>query len=249
MNNPMLESALKFHDLIEKHQKILCLTGAGISTESGIRDYRSQGGLWKEYHPVTLQEFLDSEEMRIEYWRRKKETFPSMQSAQPNQGHLAIAELEARGKLLGLITQNIDGLHTKAGSSKIIEIHGTNMETICLSCQIVEPSEKTLIRLETEPAPRCLKCEGLLKPNTISFGQNLRAEDLQQSFQWAKQCDLMLCIGSSLVVEPAASIPVRAKQCGAKLVILNAESTPLDSFADWVIHAQIGSFFESLKHI
>lgn len=246
MNNPTTETALQFRSLIERHQKILCFTGAGISTESGIRDYRSQGGLWKEYRPVTLQEFLDSEDMRIEYWRRKKETFPSMQKAKPNSGHFAIAELEKQGKLLGLVTQNIDGLHAKAGNTKIIEIHGTNMETICLNCGMIESSAKVFPRLEKEAAPRCLKCGGFLKPNTISFGQDLRAADLQQAFQWAKQCDLLLCIGSSLVVEPAASIPVRAKQYGATLVILNSESTPLDRFADLVIHAQIGAFFESL---
>lgn len=221
----------------------MAFTGAGISTESGVSDYRSQGGLWQKYQPVTYQEFIESEDRRIEYWRRKKETYASMRDAQPNAGHKTLAALEERGILKGIITQNIDGLHQKAGSRSVLEIHGTNMETICLDCGVTEPFDLAYKRLiEGDPAPACLACGGLLKPNTISFGQSLNPDILGQCIRWAKTCDLMICIGSTLVVEPAASLPVTAKNYGAALVIINREPTPLDAMADLAVHTGIGEF-------
>lgn len=232
-----------FKQLIGTRKNIAAFTGAGISTESGISDYRSQGGLWQKYQPVTFQEFVESEEQRIEYWRRKKETYASMRDAEPNAGHKTLAALEEKGILKGIITQNIDGLHQKAGSRNVLEIHGTNMETLCLSCGKVEPFDLAYERLlQGETAPLCLTCGGLLKPNTISFGQNLDPDILGRSIRLAKSCDLMICIGSTLIVEPAASLPVTAKNYGAALVIINREPTPLDGIADLAVHTGIGDF-------
>lgn len=219
--------------LIASSSRIVFFTGAGISTESGISDYRSQGGIYERYRPVTIQEFLADEDSRKEFWRRKKEFYAQLKNAQPNAAHLAIAKLEAEGKVAGVITQNIDGLHQAAGSKKVFEIHGTNLEIICLSCENTTHYEATYKKLiQGTEIPLCEKCGGLLKTNTISFGQELNADTLQRSFQMARNCDLMIAVGSSLVVEPAASIPRRAKEMNSKLVIINRETTPLYVIAD-----------------
>ena len=246
MSTTMGEKAEKLKALIAQSARIVVFTGAGISTESGISDYRSQGGLWERYQPVTIQEFLADEEKRREYWRRKKETYVQMRDAQPNEGHFAIARLEKIGTLAGVITQNIDGLHRKAGSQNVIEIHGTNLEVICLSCGKLCPCDPIYDRLNSgEDIPLCQDCGGLLKPNTISFGQQLNPETLQRAYQWLQDCDLMIAVGSTLIVEPAASMPRIAKENGASLVIINRDSTPLDSSADLVVHAQIGPLLSS----
>jgi len=244
----IMDAALKsqlhtFKELLAAHEKIVAFTGAGISTESGIPDYRSKDGIWKRFQPITLQEFIADENQRIEYWRRKTEMYAVIRKAQPNAGHQALAAFEDAGKLLGLITQNIDGLHQKAGSKKILELHGTNMETICLDCGKIEHFDKVYERLLAgEEAPRCRGCQGLLKPNTISFGQNLNMGVLEMSAKWARTCDMMICAGSTLIVEPAASLPQTAKTYGAALVIINKEPTPLDGIADLVVHTAIGDF-------
>ena len=233
--------------LIAASTKIVCFTGAGISTESGISDYRSQGGVYNRYQPVTIQEFLENEESRREFWKRKKEFYRQLQTADPNAGHRALARLEQQGRMLGVITQNIDGLHQAAGSKKVLEIHGTNKEIICLSCGEVTPFEKTRARLfQGEEIPLCSLCGGLLKTNTISFGQELSSSLLQQAFMWTRNCDLMLAIGSTLIVEPAASIPRRAKEYGAKLVIINREATPLYTLADLNIGSTAGIILNQL---
>jgi NAD-dependent deacetylase len=232
---------------IKQSKNIVVFTGAGISTESGISDYRSKGGLWQRFQPVTIQEFLASEEKRIEYWQTKLELYESFKTAQPNDGHLSIFRLEQLNKLKAIITQNIDRLHHLAGNSvdKIFELHGNNRETICLSCKDITDWTHVYERLQNkEKAPRCLKCKGLLKPNTISFGQNLDPDVLEAAFNLASDCDLMLALGSTLVVEPAASLPRLAKRSGAKLVIINLSHTPLDAMADIKIEAPIG---ETLK--
>ena len=242
-------SSQQIAQLIQKSSKIISFTGAGISTESGISDYRSKGGLWDRFVPVTIQEFLVSEEKRKEYWQTKMDLYESFHFAQPNFGHQAIVKLEAMGKLKGIITQNIDGLHQMAGnkSEKILELHGTNRETICLSCQDITSWEEAYQRLKRgETAPLCLKCGGLLKPNTISFGQTLNAKVLNKAFDWAQSADLVLALGSTLVVEPAASIPRIAKQNGAKLVIVTLSDTPLDGLADIKVKASIGETFSQV---
>lgn len=228
---------------LDKAREIVVFTGAGISTESGISDYRSQGGLWQRFQPVTLQEFLADKAKRKLYWQRKLALYEENKDAQPNAGHQVIVQLERMGKLKALITQNIDGLHQMAGSSpeKILEIHGTSREVICLECGDIHPWDYAYQRLlNGEEAPLCEKCGGLLKPNTISFGQNLNPQVLDASFGHAYECDLMLVLGSSLVVEPAASLPRVAKEHGAWLVIITQSPTPLDHLADLKIEDSIG---------
>lgn len=234
---------------IEKSQAIVVFTGAGISTESGISDYRSQGGVWERFQPVTIQEFTADPGKRKLYWQRKLALYEQNKDARPNPGHAAIVELEKQGKLLALITQNIDGLHQQAGlcSDKILEIHGTNQEVICLTCQEIWPWQHAYERLQNgEDAPLCEKCGGLLKPNTISFGQNLNPAVLNQSFAYAADCDLMLVLGSSLVVEPAASIPRVAKENGAWLAIITQSQTPLDRVADLKMEDSIGRVMQEV---
>ncbi|MBN1687542.1 MAG: Sir2 family NAD-dependent protein deacetylase [Candidatus Omnitrophica bacterium] len=237
-NTPWIK---QLRDLVNHHSRLVVFTGAGISTESGISDYRSQGGLWQRFQPVTLQEFLADEDKRRLYWERKKFTMVQMKDAKPNLAHFAIARLERQGKITCVITQNIDGLHQLAGSRNVLEIHGTTREVICFGCQRIESFEPTLKRLEEgEEIPLCLKCGGLLKPNTISFGQNLNPEVLNRSIHHAESCDLMIAVGSTLVVEPAASMPRYAKGSGASLVIINRDPTPLDGIADLVIRENAG---------
>lgn len=245
------EAVNRLSELISEAKRIVVFTGAGISTESGIADYRSKGGLWERFQPVTIQEFVASPEKRKQYWQIKLELYHSFQTARPNAGHLAITQLEMLGKLRGLITQNIDGLHQLAGTGheKILELHGSNRETICLSCGDLTPWPEVYERLKSgEEALLCKKCQGLLKPNTISFGQSLDPEVLQKAVQWARDCDLFLAVGSTLIVEPAASLPRVAKQAGAKLVIITLSDTPLDFLADLRIHASIAdTLAEALK--
>lgn len=233
----------RLSEYLLQSKDIVIFTGAGISTESGISDYRSKGGLWDRFQPVTIQEFLSSEEKRKEYWRTKMELYASFKHAQPNVTHRAIVDIDQIGKLKGVITQNIDGLHQMAGldHAKVVELHGNNRETICLSCKDITPWQEVYLRLKNgEGAPRCLKCRGLLKPKTISFGQSLDPLVLNQAISWSRQCDLMLSLGSTLIVEPAASIPRMAKQNGAKLVIITLSETPLDNMADLKIQTSIG---------
>ena len=234
----------KLAEFVLESRKIVVLTGAGISTESGISDYRSKGGLWDRFQPVTIQEFIASEERRKEYWQQKMELYESLKSAKPNLGHRAIAEMETIGKLRGLITQNIDGLHQMAGTNpeKIAELHGTNRETICLSCGVLESWEEVYERLKAaDVSPLCESCGGLLKPNTISFGQALNPDLLQRAVEWSRDCDFFLAVGSTLIVEPAASLPRLAKRGGAKLAIVTLSETPLDDAADIKINSSIGS--------
>jgi len=228
---------------IDQSHEIVVFTGAGISTESGVSDYRSQGGIWKRFQPVTIQEFLADEDKRTLYWQRKLSLFEENKDAKPNIGHKAIVELERQGKLRALITQNIDGLHQAAGTSpeKILELHGTALEVICLSCGDLHSWDYAYDRLKNgEKAPLCEKCQGPLKPNTISFGQTLDPQVLEQSFNHVSQCDMMLALGSSLVVEPAASMPRMAKESGAVLAIITQSETPLDYLADLKIEDSIG---------
>ena len=238
----------RLSEFLRSANSILVFTGAGISTESGIPDYRSRGGLWDRFKPVTYREFLASEEKRAEYWAYKFHFMKEVLKARPNLGHAALAKLDLAGKLKGVITQNIDGLHQLAGipDEKILELHGTNRRTVCLSCGAYRPWEEVHARLASgEAIPLCLDCGGLLKPATISFGQELDPEVLRQALRWCEACDLMLCVGSTLIVEPAASLPLRAKQHGARLLILNLSETPLDRLADLRLEATAGPVLSS----
>ena len=232
---------------LSESRRAIAFTGAGISTESGIPDFRSPQGVWSKYQPVMFQEFLASADARRQYWRMKKEGYWEMRRAGPNAGHRALARLEAAGRLVAVITQNIDGLHQDAGSRRVLQLHGTNRSVICLKCEAQYDPDAIQARLEAgEEIPLCDRCGGLLKPATVSFGQQLPQSLLSEAFNLSMKTDLMLAIGSSLVVEPAASLPLQAKRNGARLVIINGTETPLDSVADVVLREPIG---ESLAEV
>ena len=238
-----------FKSAIDRSKRIVGFTGAGISTESDIPDYRSKGGIWDKFQPVYFDEFLSDEKKRFLYWQRKQELWKSMRGAVPNKGHMFFKRLYDERRLIGLVTQNIDGLHEKSGLPKdiMVNLHGTNLEVICLECGFIVPSEEVLDNLNLEQGvPLCSKCEGLLKPNTISFGQSLREEDLDEARTLSLSCDLMIVVGSTLVVQPAASFPLIAKKNGALLVIISLSETPLDNDADFVFHQKMGDFVDCI---
>ncbi|QQS44999.1 MAG: NAD-dependent deacylase [Acidobacteriota bacterium] len=234
-------------ELIKAAKRIAGFTGAGISTESGIPDFRSPNGIWARNRMIEYGEFISSREARIEYWRQKLEMWPEMRDARPNAGHYAFAELEKQGRLRALITQNIDGLHQMAGNTGVIELHGTSIEAGCLSCHRRIPMDEAVSRVEAgDPAPECELCGGMLKPATISFGQMMPEQEMRMAIEAASDCDLFLAVGSSLVVHPAASLPEIAKNRGARLVIINRTQTPLDGMADLVLRDEIGSVLPRL---
>jgi NAD-dependent deacetylase len=192
---------------------------------------------------IYFDEFMNDRDARIEAWRQKALVWPEMRDAQPNAGHQAFAELERQGKLMALITQNIDGLHQRAGNSpeKIIELHGTMLYAVCLSCRERISMDEAIARVQAgELAPTCRDCGGILKPATISFGQSMPAMEMEMAAIVSQQCEVFIAVGSSLVVYPAASFPEIAKQSGAALIIINRTPTPLDSIADLVINEEIG---------
>ena len=227
-------------------------TGAGISTESGIPDFRSPNGVWSRNRTVYFQEFMNNETDRIEYWRQKVESWPAMRDASPNPGHIAFVKLAREHKLIALITQNIDGLHQRSGlkADLVLELHGTTSKVTCLTCRDDISMDEAFERIsQGELAPKCRLCRGLLKPATISFGQTLPMNVLHESRQAAQTCTVFLSVGSSLVVEPAASLPLLAKQAGAKLIIVNQSKTPLDRFADFVFRDNISQVLPQLVGI
>jgi NAD-dependent deacetylase len=247
----MEELIRKATDLIRNSRKVIVFTGAGVSTESGIPDFRSPGGVWQKYDPEDFyyQKFISSEASREKYWQMSREFYEPLKNAQPNAAHLAVVELEGMGKLDCVITQNIDNLHQRAGTSpqKVIELHGTAVSVSCLSCRKKWPREEVQSwLLQGVRVPRCDACGGILKPDTVSFGQSMPPRETEESFHRARNCDLLIVIGSSLVVQPAASIPLEAKESGAKLVIVNRDPTYHDSYADVVIH---GSAREMIRKI
>ncbi|MBP7527366.1 MAG: Sir2 family NAD-dependent protein deacetylase [Syntrophorhabdaceae bacterium] len=244
--------------LIAGAKKVVVFVGAGLSTESGIPDFRSPGGVWDRYDPADFdfQNFLSRESSREKYWQMATEMYEAMKDAQPNAGHMAVAELERLGKLDCLITQNIDGLHFKAGNSgeKVLELHGTAMHVACLSCQKRYDRGPIQERVAAgEKAPRCDSCGGLLKPATISFGQSMPERETAEAFRRSAACDVFIVIGSSLVVYPAAQMPVEAKRAGAKLIIINRDATPCDSMATIVLRGPagptMGAILEKVKEI
>lgn len=232
-----------FADLVRDCERAVVFTGAGISTESGIPDFRSPGGIWTQMAPISYQDFVASEEMRREAWRRKFAMEDSFAAAVPNVGHAAISAMVRRGIASAVITQNIDGLHQASGvpDDKVIELHGNTTYARCLNCDHrygLDAIRKPF--LEEGKLPKCGHCGGMIKTATISFGQSMPEEPMQRAHEQATSCDLFIAIGSSLVVYPAAGFPLLAKEAGATLVILNREPTPLDDDADLVIHAEIG---------
>lgn len=230
--------------LVDEARRIVVLTGAGISTDSGISDYRGPNGVWTKNPAAekmaTLQHYVADPEVRRRSWRSRVDN--PMFSAGPNDGHRAVVTLERRGILHTLITQNVDGLHQAAGSDPalVVEVHGTAHEVTCLSCAERAPMERALARVRAgEEDPACRTCGGILKSATISFGQNLVEADLERAFLAATECDLLIAIGSTLGVYPIADTVPTALRAGARLVIVNAEATPFDSVADVVVRGSI----------
>jgi NAD-dependent deacetylase len=231
-------------DLIRESERILVFTGAGLSTESGIPDFRSPGGIWDRYDPsdFDFHKFVSDERAREKYWQMSTEYYEVMRDAVPNQAHLSIRRLEDIGKLLAIVTQNIDHLHHKAGNSpnKIIEIHGTAFSVSCLSCNKVYDRDEIEDRIKSGvTVPYCDDCSGILKPDTVSFGQAMPEDKMAKSLRHARECDLCIVLGSSLVVYPAASIPAHAVESRARLMIINRDDTPLDRQAALVIHDSV----------
>jgi NAD-dependent deacetylase len=238
-------------DMILQANKVVVFTGAGFSTESGIPDFRSPGGVWDQFDPSELnyQNILRSEEIREKYWRMHKMMWETIRDAQPNSGHYAVTDLYNMGKLDCVITQNTDGLHQKAGvpGEMVLELHGTMQWVDCMECGQRYPRAHAHDKmLAGEKVPRCDSCHGILKPSTVAFGQMMPQKETLEAEERSSQCDLFLAAGSSMVVYPAAQMPVVAKSCGAKLVILNLMPTPHDHHADVVISAKTG---ETLSQI
>jgi len=223
-------------------KKVIVFTGAGISTESGVPDYRSQGGLWDRFTPVYFDEFMSSEAARIRYWEQRMDMEKGLKQAQPNTGHMAIARLYAMGRLTAVITQNIDGLHQASGipGDRIIELHGNTRRVRCMTCRSLiswEAAENMI--LGGNNAPRC-GCGGYYKPDTISFGQAMPHKETQRAARLSSQCDLFLVVGSTLLVQPAALMPGYARDSGAFLAIINLSSTPYDSLCQVLIREKAG---------
>lgn len=238
-------------DLLRSSRKIVAFTGAGISTESGIPDFRSPGGVWTRYDPrdFTFDRYVESSEVRASSWRMRQEFFSRRLA--PNPAHEALARLEQAGRSLGVVTQNIDGLHQLAGSSNVIEIHGTAREVMCIGtrpvagtpegCGYTAPHEWAMDLVAAgDEDPSCPDCGGLVKSATVSFGQMLFPGVVEAAEALMARADLVLAVGSSLQVYPAAGLPVTAVNAGAALVIVNDEATPLDSVADLVLRGRAG---------
>ncbi len=249
--NATIEAIEQVAGWIDEAERVAVLTGAGISTDSGIPDFRGPKGLWTKNPEAekmaTIQNYVAEPEVRVRSWKSRLETLSG--NAEPNDGHRALVELERRGKLHALITQNVDGLHIKAGSSreKVIEIHGTMSEVACLSCGERMPMERALMRVRAgEEDPQCKSCGGILKSATISFGQGLVEEDLVRSQEVAETCDLMLAVGTTLGVTPIANVVPVARHAGARIVIVNGSPTEMDSLAHALLR---GSISEVLPRI
>ncbi len=236
------EIAQRIAEWLVAADRAVVFTGAGMSTESGIPDFRSPGGIWSKYRTVYFDEFLESADARYEYWRQKSEGHRDFAAAEPNAGHRVIAKWESEGLIQGVITQNIDGLHQVAGNKNVLELHGTAREIMCLDCEARFSADEMVHQFQqTDQVPPCPKCnDGRLKHATISFGQALPPEVLMTAAQWCQQSQQLFAIGSSLVVTPAADLPTLTKKHGGRLVIVNRDSTPLDGMADEVINDSIG---------
>jgi len=229
--------------LLAAAQRVAIFTGAGISTESGVPDFRSPGGIWTRLAPIDFKDFLRSEDLRREAWRRKIEIDRDMQVAEPNRGHRAVAALLAQGKARAVITQNIDGLHQRSGIAEqaVIELHGNGTYARCLDCGLRHELAPLVDAFTREDRlPECVDCGGIVKSATVSFGQAMPPAAMQRAQAEALACDLCLVLGSSLLVYPAAGIPRMARRNGARLVIINREPTDQDRLADLVLRTDLG---------
>jgi NAD-dependent deacetylase len=237
----------RLHDMVMAAERTVAFTGAGISTECGIPDFRSPGGIWSKYRPIDFQTFMASADARREALTRYIKVRESVGSPRPGRGHRALAKLAGEGRLSHVITQNIDGLHQASGldAEQVIELHGNGTYAHCLACGHRHELDWVAAELEVRPgAPHCLDCGGIVKTATISFGQAMPVEEMRRAEAATLSCDLFLAIGSSLVVYPAAGFPLMASRNGAKLVIVNREPTDMDDAADLVVHEDIGDVLE-----
>lgn len=227
---------------IQSSRYTVALTGAGISQESGIPTYRGEGGLWAKYDPNRYANIHYFEKDPSYYWSFFRDVrYPMLKKVVPNKAHLALAEMEQMGDIQTVITQNIDGLHQEAGSSSVIELHGTTRIITCMSCAEEYPMEAVVLLLEKEIPPLCTECRGVLRPSVIFFGESLNPDVIGRAYEEASACDFLLVVGSSLVVYPAADLPVSAKRRGAGLAIINKDPTPMDHIADYVINEEAGT--------
>lgn len=236
--------------LLAASSRAVAFTGAGISTESGIPDFRSPGGIWATSQPVYYDDFLARGEARYEYWRQKAVAHTDFVTSKPNAGHRILAKWQRQRRLQAVITQNIDGLHQDAGSEDVIELHGTARFIACLKCrERYEAGPQVQQFLDTDRVPECPACGGLMKHATISFGQSLDPEVLERATELAANCDLFIALGSSLVVYPAAGLPQIATGNGARLVIINRDPTGQDGAADYVLHQSIGDSLTAIDEV
>jgi NAD-dependent deacetylase len=247
----MIDTVTKW---VDAARRIVVLTGAGISTDSGIPDFRGPEGVWTKNPEAekmsNIQHYVADREVRKKAWRYRMEN--RMWEREPNPGHLSCLRLENREKLLMVITQNVDGLHLKAGTSpaRLVEIHGTMRDVVCLDCNERAPIERALARVEAgEDDPPCRSCGGILKTATISFGQGLVQKDMERAQQAARMCDLMLAVGSTLSVYPIAGVVPLAKEQGARVVIVNAEPTAMDNMADAVLRGSISEILPQIVRV
>jgi len=230
-------------ELMKQAQRIVALTGAGISTESGIPDFRSPGSIWQQQPPVSYQDFISKTEARQLYWQTRRKLYGQVISAQPNAAHLALADLEKKERLLGIVTQNFDGLHHDAGNNpkQIVELHGTSRAAACTHCGQRSSIQELQQRIDAgEIDPLCSDCGGFLKAATILFGQRVPDEELSRARELALACDLFLVVGSSLKVNPAATLPRFALKNDVPLIIINLQPTNLDDYAEIVINEKAG---------
>lgn len=238
----------KLKDIFANSIHLIAFTGAGLSAESGIPTYRGAGGLWTKYDPgiyANINYFLENPSYYWNFFR--EERYPVIKQAKPNAAHYSLVKWEKEGKLSHVITQNIDGLHQKAGQSNVIELHGNTREIVCMDCNKIFSMEEVYKLLEYEFPPKCSICQGLLRPNTVFFGESLPQKQLNEAMQLAQKCDLFLVLGSSLVVSPAAQIPKIAKDGGAALVIINVDKTPLDDISDLVIYDKVSKILSKIN--
>jgi NAD-dependent deacetylase len=235
--------------LLRESRRAVIFTGAGMSTESGIPDFRSPGGIWTRMQPISFQDYVSDPEARRLSWQRRLEMEETWNTVQPNGGHRAVAELVARGKASHVITQNIDGLHQQSGvpEDRLVELHGSTRYAKCLDCGMRVEIDDVQAHFKVHgDAPDCVQCGGPVKTATISFGQPMPEGEMARADAAVRACDLMLVLGSSLQVYPAAGFPLLAKRQGAGLVILNREQTPLDGYADLVLNAEIGPTMQAV---
>lgn len=234
----------RLHDVLRAESKIAFFTGAGISTESGIDDFRSPGGVWSRMKPIQFSDFMADEEVRLEDWRRRFRFKKQFEAVEPNAGHLAMAQVVGEGRGLGVTTQNIDGLHQRAGvaAEVVVEIHGNGLSASCLECGTpvsFAEAERWIDAMGI--APRCEVCGGFAKADVVSFGQAMPEREMERAVEMALASDWYVVCGSSLVVQPAASLPLIAKRGGAGVAIVNREATAIDEWADIVVHGEIGA--------